>query len=96
MAPVFLIKNIFFLGTVVLISIMDPVICIANFGAYIFVIGTLFATWGHLSGGIPGLTFFSVNTSHTLLSTKGAVFSESVIKNFQSPNLKKKYSKKLS
>ena len=59
MAPVFLIKNIFFLGTVVLISIMDPVVCIANFGAYVFVIGALFATWEYLSGGIPGLIFLA-------------------------------------
>ena len=53
-APVFLMKNLFFLGTVVLIGVIDPTICIANLGAYLFTNGFLFALWRYLTGGTPG------------------------------------------
>ena len=54
MAPIFLIKNTFFLGTIVLIAVMDQWVCLINLFSYLLTLTCYHVAWAHMTGGIIG------------------------------------------
>ena len=53
-APIFFLKNTFVLGTIVLIGVMNPWVCLINLGSYIVTMTSLYGAWIYITGGKTG------------------------------------------